>query len=316
MYNCFILVCRDTKSYSNFLNDPSSTIELLGLELPIYSTEMILSWSDALIFINGRHYPIALLLGFLVVLVLSIRKMKWSFVGLSIIAILLPVGSSLTINQVAIPSSYAVLEWVFPPLVRCNFPDRLMLAPLLTIAVIFLLLSRTYIQSKSNNRVWVYIALAVLLCGNLTRVWGSHKPSVQAFQINRALVSLARTEPGGFVEFPFDIGNNTYVQSEFHRQPIIAGPGMMMVQPPASKRYRQNNSVLRDLDEINTRGFNPADKPTDVALLELYKDGFRHLVLYTEEIKQPVQMFERYLRTKGTAYPKHQIHVIPLPVDL
>ena len=309
-----ILQGRGSKSYSAFLADPAKTLEILGLSLPIYSTEVLLSWEDFLIFVNGRHYPLTLWIASACLMVLSIRYRKGWVLFAWVVTILLPVGSALTINNTVYPTTYAFLEWVFPPLVRCNFPDRLMLSPLLVTNVLLLVVWSSNVRMSVDRwKNWMVGAVFVALIGNIAYVWSSHTPKVQAFQINRALVKTAKQNPGGFVEFPFDLGNNTYVQSEFHRQPILTGPGMMMVQPPASKRYRLQNKVLQDLNTINTSGFNPSIKMDELSLLQLEKDGFKHLILYTDEIQQPVSQFERYLRTKGTAHPKYGVHIIPIP---
>lgn len=310
-----ILSGKGSKAYSHLLNSPTDNIDLLLFSFPIYSSEIILSFSDLWIFIKGRHYPYFLLLTFVLTLLFTLYKRKFFWAVILCIVMMLPIGSALTLFSTVIPTSYALLEWIFPPLVRCNFPDRLMLTPLLMVFCAVLWIFRTEgtaLLSRLGAKVGLPILL-LLLGINLWHVWGSHTPAIQIFEVNKALVTTAKSQPGGFIEFPYTKGNDTYVQTEFHRQQILTGPGMMMIHPPESKRYLKQNKLLLALEKINTRGFSPADKIPIIDLLELQKDGFRHLVLYLDKIKQPVGVFERYLRNKGKSYPKYGVHIIQLP---
>jgi hypothetical protein len=44
----------------------------------------------------------------------------------------------------------------------------------------------------------------------------------------------------------------------------------------------------------------------------LYKDGFRHIVLYTEALQRPPHHFERLLKTQGEAFVDDGVYIIPL----
>ena len=301
-------------AYASLLSSPKKVYSVLGLSLPVYSSEMILSLSDLKIFVLGRHYPIFLLLFALVATVLLLRRKHISTLLFLILALLMPVGSALTLWDTIIPMPFSWLEWIFPPMVRCNFPDRLMFTPL---AVVLLVISYGHKPLLEPLKRLSKKSLSVLilggLMGNLLWVWHSHTPDVTDFTINKALVKTARQAPGGFIEFPFDRGNLTYVQNEFHQQQVLTGPGMMMIHPPESKRYIEENGVLSALNKVNEKGFNPRDRLPPLDVLELQKDGFRHLVLYLDEINQPVRDFERLLKMEGIAYPEYGVHIIPLP---
>lgn len=309
-----ILQGKPNAAFSSLLDSPTKTYDVLGISFPVYSSEVMLTLNDLNIFVHGRHYPYALLIMYLLTTVLLLWKRKILWTLFITIALLLPVGSALTIKGVVTPSPYAFLEWIFPPLVRCNFPDRLMLAPLLLVFVAFVFHFHASLEQtcKKIGKALLPIVL-VLLSLNLWKVWSSHTPQTKTFTVNTALQKIAKETPGGFIEFPFSNGNESYVQIEFHGQQILTGPGMMMIHPPASKRYLLRNRVLADMNKIEKEGFTPADKPTDIDLLELHKDGFRHVVIYTDELNKPVGMFERYFRQKGVAYPAFGMHVIPLP---
>ena len=310
-----ILQGKSNAAYSALLDTPTKTYTFLGISFPVYSSEVMLNLNDLNIFVHGRHYPYTLLFLYVLTMGLFLWKKRIFWALFITIALLLPVGSALTLGGVVTPSPYAFLEWIFPPLVRCNFPDRLMLAPLLLVSVGFLWHHHEMLESKIQRMGKAIIPVVlVLLSLNAWRVLASHTPQVTVFEINTALQKLAKSEPGGFIEFPFSSGNESYVQIEFHGQQVLTGPGMMMIHPPASKRYLLRNKILSDMTKIESDGFTPADKPTKLDLLELHKDGFRHVVIYTEELNRPVAMFERYFRQKGTAYPEFGMHVIPLPV--
>lgn len=303
-----ILLGKGSIAYNSILEKPITTWSFL--QLPIYGKEMLLSLEDVWIFIHGRHFPIVLLLSCISTVSWLFYRKKWGWAILLCWSICLPFGSSLVIFEQIIPTPYAVLEWIFPPLVRCNFPDRLMVTPLLITYCSIALLWKNNLW----NRTWIRWSVPLLLIANLVIVWKSHSPNVQAFQINQALVDLTKKSPGGLIEFPIDRGNQTYVQSEFHHQAILTGPGMMTIQPPASKRYIEHNTVLQDLVALNQNGYHPQYKPELVDILQLHKDGFRYFVFYLEEIQQPVAVFEKYFRVKGTLYEQYGIYVIPLEI--
>jgi hypothetical protein len=310
-----ILAGKGSKSYSKMLEDPVAMFELWGFKLPLYGTDYVTDLDSLWTFLMGRHYPLSLLAGALIVVpaAFAFRKRIWLWGALP--ALLLPIGSSLQWNGTVIPTTFALLEQLFPPLVRCNFPDRLMMAPMLLVLGI-IAAAWPQLQDRLHGRRWMQalpIASLVLLVGNASWVLSSHTPRVQSFSVNRALVKTAKKKPGGFIEFPFEMSNSTYVQSAFHRQQLLTGPGMMTVQPRETTVYLQRNAVLADLEKLDASGYTPAMRWKEREMLELHKDGFRHLVLYTDEIEKPVKVFERYLRTKGEAFPEYGVHIIELP---
>ena len=300
-------------AYAHLLENSVRDYQLLGMSFPIYSAEPVLSWSDAKRFVLGRHYPLWLLCTAVCTVVVLLWKKKWSGLLLILVALLIPIGAALTIQGVVVPGPYAVIEWIFPPLVRCNFPDRLMLTPLLVVPLgLLLCVGPALDRLLQNFRGALIAAGGIVVLGNMFWVLNSHEPAVTSFQINRALIQVAREAPGGLIEFPFEQGNESYVQTEFHHQPVLTGPGMMMIHPAVHKRYMKRNQLFQALQDVNSLGFRPSQKIPDIDRLELLNDGFRHIVLYTDSLNRPAHHFERLLMAEGVAYPEYGIHVIPL----
>jgi hypothetical protein len=300
-------------AYEPMLNFRADEYHFLGMSFPIYSTEPILSWADSKRFVLGRHYPLWLLAMTLITVPILLFKRWWSAVIVVLVAVLIPVGASLTIKGVVIPGPFAVIEWIFPPLVRCNFPDRLMLTPLLIIPLALLLCIGPSLDSWVLQQRKKFVALASCIAiGNLYVVWNSHEPAVTEMKVNQALIEVTSKSPGALIEFPFTMGNETYVQTEFHHQPVLTGPGMMMIHPARHKRYLKRKEFFQTLELVNQKGYRPSIKISDIDRLELYKDGFRHIVLYTEALQRPPHHFERLLKTQGEAFVDDGVYIIPL----
>ena len=86
-------------------------------------------------------------------------------------------------------------------------------------------------------------------------------------------------------------------QQLFHQQPLLGGPGLNRVQPPAHKAYCQANGLLKGLEELDQYAetqtiFSQSD------ITQLIKDGFTVIVYDPQAKRFSADTLEKYIGIK------------------
>ena len=70
---------------------------------------------------------------------------------------------------------------------------------------------------------------------------------VSSFVVDEVRMRIATDFTGGMIDVPFSRSENTYIQQLFHKQPLLGGPGLNRVQPPAHVDYCQQTPYSKAL---------------------------------------------------------------------
>jgi hypothetical protein len=307
-----ILKGEGSSLFTQLAKSPLMTIDTGIIPIPIQSLSHIESWSGLIDLANTLPIaPLHWLLFGSIFLSLRFKKLFPWALGL-IIAIGIPLTPALQWKGGMLPTGHALFHAVFPPLPRCEFPLRMMVAPLL----IGLCLSAATIGAwyrKSRNpllRQSFSLGLGLLI------IWGAlaNRPTegvVGNFQYDGDLIKATRNIPGGIIDVPLERSQNTYVQQIYHQQPILGGPGMNRVRPKGHEEYVESSAYLRGLEKLAVGEAPPTPPPTSIQ--NLWNDGFRWIVVHTQLVQSSPEDFEAYIGGQGKLDMRTRQLIIPIP---
>lgn len=187
------------------------------------------------------------------------------------------------------PTGAWLLDLVFPPLARNRWPDRLFPVPLL-VAV--------WLAARGlgpHPRLLAALAAVALLARATT--W--EPLPTQAPPDPAALTAVLSAGPGGLIDVPLSRAERTYPLVLTHGRPLLGGPGLARVRPPAHTAWCAANPLLAGLEAL-AAGHAPAIawSPADAAALR--DAGFGLIVVWTDEARAPVARFAAWLGAPPT----------------
>lgn len=220
-------------------------------------------------------------------------KSRRTWLCLWLIALTLPLGVAFHWQGWIFPTGYSLLHWAFPPLIRCQWPNRMMVAPLFFGLSIFAFVwHRVKFQQKVHQflQYGIVVFIFVVVCFDAPV---NKSLKVGQFKEIEELTLWGRQHPGGLIEVPYISSYDTYVQQIFHKQPILGGPGLHNVRPKPHLRYVERNQFLQGLERLS-EGIDAPIEYTKRDLLALKKDGLKWVVVYPEQTTASIEQFIRY----------------------
>ena len=291
--------------------------------LPIYNELHIHSWNTLWTLVENHPATVPILgLGLFGAISPFGWGRRWPWIVGWIVSLGIPITGALIIGDWVIPTGQSLLQWVFPLLLRCEYPDRMVVATTLfsigigmhAIAACTTLFRRPFHQWLSFGCIGVLILFSL---SPPTK----EDLRVSSFVVDDVRLHIAQQFPGGMIDAPFSRSENTYIQQLFHKQPLLGGPGLNRVQPDAHKEYCSSNALLKSLEEMDQNGstthsFNSKD------VEQLISDGFSVVVFdpqakrfSAEKLEEHLQITASYIddRTGIRAYPLTDLLQVPLP---
>ena len=242
------------------------------------------------------------------------KRIVWLLVG--IIAIGIPIGPALQWEGGWIPTGYSLLHSVFPPLPRCGFNHRMVVAPILILGV-FMAISTTSLLDKIRSpveRMGISLLVAVLIAAPSYKEIPNYLLAKTSYlSVDRTLQHHARQNPGGIIHIPIErSGGSEHIQQMFHKQPILNGPGMDTIREKSHRSYCAKNSILSAMEYMSQYKVDSIPLHEKADLNTLYNDGFRFFYLEKQRVLSDTDAFLRLLGTKN-AFDSGQYIMIPIP---
>ena len=312
-----IIMGEGEQLYTAMQVPPASIIDLVFFTIPIQ--EFIPSYTnDQFLQIMARSmipYETLRIAFFCMLIPFAWRKrIVWLIVG--IIAIGIPIGPALQWEGGWIPTGYALLHSVFPPIVRCGFNHRMIVAPVLILGI-FAAYSSTALLERISSKV-TKIILSCILAILIAIPSYKELPNYLSYKtshiaIDRDLIRYTQKYPGGIIHIPIESsGGGEHIQQMFHRQPILNGPGMDTIREQEHQEYCTNNSILQSMEYMTKFDISSTPLHEKEDLKRLYDDGFRFFYIEKQRVQSTKEDFLRLLDTKE-AYESRQFIMIPIP---
>ena len=305
----------ETSLFADLQPTTWTTWSFLGREINITSVVHIDTWDSFVEAMKRNTLPEYLWWMWGLSLVPIGLKQRWPWIVGASLALLIPMPSALNFGETWIPTTNAFLHWIFPPMERCGFPERLVVTPILLIAVSTALgwaTIETYIR-KWLPKSWWTISLVVggYLC--FLSVEGiPSKPATSTLKADRDVLMVTEALPGGIIHVPVEEAGNAFIQQMFHQQPILTGPGADTVRPKEHLLYCQNNSLLRALELLakEQHPLQPVFEENDRQ--QLLDDGFRWIQVDLRKSASPVSSYTDLLGHQGLHRANRHFLAIPL----
>lgn len=298
--------------YYQLDRSPLTEIDLEVFTIPIQSMTHLSSLEDFYTLlktlpVEGHFWWLAPLL----IIPLNWRKSIPWLIGF-IIAVGIPLTPALHWKGGMLPTGHALFHAVFPPLPRCEFPIRMVVAPLLLmLSGLACLAGRLHFRIHSPIIKGLFKVLLGFMLIGLGLEGRPQSGTVGNFQIDGDLVMATRRTPGGVIDVPLERSQNTYVQQIYHKQPILGGPGMNRVRPDGHEEYVNSSAFLRGLEALAV-GENP-EPLTDKSVRRIWNDGFRWIVVHTNLSRSDQSAFEEYIGSSGKLDMRTRQLIIPIP---
>ncbi len=265
-------------------------------DLPIYSIEH-LSTTEAWLNMAKTHpstLPI-LLFGCVGMLIPIGWRRRWPWMVGWLLALGIPLSGAIQVGDWLVPTGQGLLQWIFPLLLRCEYPERMVVAPTLLSLIVGMQGLTALYQSLSTTKwkLGLLTLVGILACWQLTPPTAKNL-RVSSFVKDEIRFEIAQRFPGAMIDAPFSRSENTYIQQLFHQQPLLGGPGLNRVQPPAHKAYCQANGLLKGLEELDQSGetqtiFSQSD------ITQLIQDGFTVIVYDPQAKRFSADTLEKYI---------------------
>ena len=261
-----------TRTFEQMSTLPVQKLHFLGATFPIYDQVRIHHWDHAIDLITQHPSTIPILaLGIFGSIVPSGFRERWPWIIAWLISLGIPITGAFLVGNWTIPTGQSLIQWVFPLLLRCENPDRMMIAPTL-LSIIIGWHAFQAIQWPTLIKKGLYCILSGILLFAPT-LPSTETLKVSSFVVDEFRMEVAATYPGGMIDVPLSRSENTYIQQLFHKQPLLGGPGLNRVQPDAHKKYCEQNPLLKGLIELEQQGHTDLQfTREDVEFL--LKDGF------------------------------------------
>ena len=242
---------RMQHSYRKLLGKPDHIYSWASLEL---QTEYSISgWSDLVYVFKASCQFIPF---FLVIVVCSClrqgRVEKGLWVVLWIFTLGMSLSSGINLYGVHVPTGLAILEWIFPPMLRCQFEGRNVVVANLIGFVIVAYSVRAFILENPHRNIqrWTRWIGSILLLYAMTLLPSSKTLATTQFKPRIESNRLFRENPGAILEFPYMASNYTYVQQIYHGQPLFGGMGFDTVRPIEHKRYAVLQPAIQIIEDV------------------------------------------------------------------
>lgn len=306
-----VLMGNGNDAYNHMIAGSQSGIHFLGIELQHKGVHQVETFADINWMIDWTGIPIICILLWIILISAGQSWTRfWPWHLATFIALSIPMDRAIQFLDMTIPTTYSWLRAIFPPLVRCYWSNRMMIAPTMMLTISSALVLHHWLSHQSKQvHQHINILFIVLLGLNMSYVPTKGNMFTTSFTIQHPLKKLK----GGLIDIPLRASNEEYVQQLWHRQPILGGPAYGNLQSAAHKRYVSRNSILQELENIhqNCRPNNPQIHKRD--LLELYKDDFRWIILHLDYLRCPIGDFEQYVQQDAKHFSKYRIAILPLP---
>ena len=285
--------------FAQLRRPPADEIQLGFMNIPIQKWQYIQKFADISALLEGLYFPSILLIAALIASLMikhRIRSIVFVF-----IAITIPIEGAIVFNNGSwIPTGYAFLHSIFPPLPRCTVPHRMMVAPLLISLLMIGMGSHALISKiRSWSVRWglILLFLAGIYQTLMQSIPASQKTSTSRHAVDQSYIKYSQKYPGGIIDVPLIASEKTYVQQRHHKQKIIGGPGQDSVRPHMHRLYYQRNSYLLALESMAEKGKVRTIKEKDK--IKLWNDGFRLLVIHMNMSRATQEEYETLLGVSG-----------------
>ncbi len=277
---CTFRMLRDLWTQSNTFEQlnsiPITTVKIGTFSFPIYDQVIIHSSNQWFQILSDHPTSIPILIfGFLGIIIPIGWKSRLPWMFAWILSLGIPITGAFVFYNTTIPTGQTLLQWIFPLLLRCENPERMMVATsLLSLVTGGMAVRSLLINTKTP--IWVPISLIILLGTSIT--WPkSEDLQISSFVVDHFRISVANAHPGGMIDVPLSRSENTYIQQIYHHQPILGGPGLNRVQPIKHKMYCENNRILKGLIELEQTG-NTNIEISKSDIQRLIADGFSIII--------------------------------------
>lgn len=276
-HNMIIALWNGDNHFEQLATTPVAYFGLF--DLPIYDSIRIHSSNHMMKLLHNHPSTTPILcLGVLGWLIPYGWKERWPWLVGWIVSLGIPITGAIVIDDWILPTGQSLLQWIFPLLLRCEYPERMVVAPtVLSIVVFAHAFSALMNHVKQTRTIWIGSALVAVILGWIATPPAESDLKVSSFVIDEVRMHVANNFPGGMIDVPFSRSENTYIQQLFHRQPLLGGPGLNRVQPPAHVEYCQQNGLLMSLEELDQYG-STSKIFTTQDIKRLIEDGFSVLV--------------------------------------
>lgn len=287
----------------------------LGRTISITSVAHISSWDSFTETVSRNILPTTLWWAWGLSLIPIDIKKRWPWIIGASLALFLPLPSAFNFGDIWIPTTNAFLHWVFPPMERCGFPERLVVTPILLIGVsaaMGLAQLETLIKKKTQIGFWLgSIAVSgVLLMNTIEEI--PTKPKVSALKADRDVFMVTQTLPGGIIHVPVEEAGNAFIQQMFHQQPILTGPGADTVRPKEHIEYCNNNSLLRALESLAAENHPLQPVFIESDRQQLIEDGFTWIQIDLRKSASPAESYIELLGHDGLLRTNRHFLALPL----
>ena len=297
---------------------------ILGRDIPLTTHTAVTSWVDLQRAFGRLYIPkILWILWGISWFPLDFRKRLPWLIG-SFFAIGIPMSAVLQFGSWWLPTSNAWLQVVFPPMERCGFPDRLVVAPIITMTISCAMFVQSVWKRLPTSKMlsslpikasFVILGIDIICGGWLMNVGIQNIPRntpVSSLQGDRDLIEQTQRYPGAIVYVPVESSGNAFVQQLFHKQPLATGPGAEIVRPKKHIEYYANNSLLVALEMLakEKNPLQPVYKEEDKQ--QLIQDGFSLIQIDLRHSASSAQEYQALLGIEGIYQPTRRVLFIPL----
>ena len=266
----------------------------LGRTIPLTSVAHIYSWDGFVEAITRNTLPTALWWVWGLSLIPIAFKQRWPWMLGASLALFLPLPSAFNFGEIWVPTTNALLHWIFPPMERCGFPERLVVTPILVIGIsasMALARMEDFIKGKSGVAFWIVsLSLGGVLFSNTLDGIPS-KPATSALKADRDVLMVTSALPGGIIHVPVEESGNAFIQQMFHKQPILTGPGADTVRPKEHVEYCESNTLLRAIELLAKENHPLQPVFSEEDRLQLVNDGFAWIQVDLRKSASPAKAY-------------------------
>ena len=304
--------------FDEMSEEPAYVLDLVLWSIPIQKFKYLERWSDLETVFFDAKIPL-LLLG--ITLTCAIFnpfgwRRRWGWVIAFIIALGIPLPPSLIWDGGWFINGHAFLQSIFPPLLRCAFPERMVVAPILFMGIICGLSSRSFLQNIKIPwlKPFCAIAIALPILYHIPTTFPSHvETPTSHLSINPILMQATKKWPGGIIHIPLIEGSDTaHIEQMYHKQPIMGGPGMDALISEEQEQYIEENSFLSALHTLSRSRVSTLPSYDMKDLKKLHDDGFRLVYINTRRTQNAADTFQRFFGSSGLLQNSGLL-AVPLP---
>ncbi len=224
------------------------------------------------------------------------RSLPWALAWLLLLT--MPLGAAIAVGEQSIATPLAIAERGLPVLGRLTQPERLVVAPMLGLAIAVASAGAALVHRFRPWSRWAVWGTLPLLCWLATLP--TVEPSLAAYRIQpeSIYVEAARRWPGAIIDVPLRISTVRYTQQLFHGRAVLGGPDFQgtWTRSEVHRRYCEGNSVLVWLERTPVEPM-PAIDFDAMDLERLVDDGFGIVVVRLNGMETPGWWFSKAFAT-------------------